>query len=113
MRAIMVLVAILGLPIGGCADVMTSDAKTEQTITASCQAWEDRARQAAHPTSALIAAHDRLMAQSAAYDAEALKKYNDSAARQTAIEKSVQAKMDADAIYDWQSDLKNSIRMLG
>jgi hypothetical protein len=109
MRASTLLAALLlALPVSGCADVITSDTKVEQTITASCQAWEDKAVQAAHPSAAMIAAHDRLMALSATYNAEALAKYDDAAARQSAIEKSVQAEMNAEAIYDWKSDLQTA-----
>ena len=48
----------------------------------------------------MIKRHDGLMAKAAAFHDEAQRNYNDPKARQAAIEKEVQARMDADAIYD-------------
>jgi hypothetical protein len=80
--------------------------EAERSIGASCRAWEKQAIEAANPNPEMIARHDELMAKAKKFDAEALAKYSDVSARQAAIENEVQAKMDADAIYDWRYDLK-------
>ncbi|MGC2410949.1 MAG: hypothetical protein WA441_13400 [Methyloceanibacter sp.] len=93
--------------IAGCANSGgTSDQKVEQNIAASCRAWEDRAKKAAHPDAEMIASHDRLMAKAAMFGAEAQAKYNDAAARRAAIENEVQAELDAAAVYDWRHALE-------
>ena len=85
-----------------------SDARAQQATAASCRAWEDRAQQAAHPSAAMIARHDQLMAKAAQFKAEAEANYNNVAQRQAAIENEVQAEGDAGAVYDWRSDLQNA-----
>jgi hypothetical protein len=104
-RALVLLGLFAVLALGNCVPIGNSAAKTEQSITASCVAWEDRAKKAAHPDAEMIARHDQLMAKAAAIAAEA-GKYDDPSARHAAIEREVEAKMEAESIYDWRHDLE-------
>ena len=54
----------------------------------------------------MITQHDQLMAKAAKFSDEAQTHYNDVVVRQAAIKKEVQAKIEANAIYDWKYDLK-------
>jgi len=104
-RALALLGLFSVLALGNCVPTGNSAAKTEQSITASCVAWEDRAKKAAHPDAEMIARHDQLMAKAAAIAAEAAK-YDDPSARHAAIEREVEAKMEAESIYDWRHHLE-------
>jgi hypothetical protein len=84
----------------------TSAAMAEQSITASCRAWEERAKKSAHPDSEMTIQHDQLMAKAAKFSAEAQAQYHNVAVRQAAIENEAQAEIEADAIYDWRYKLK-------
>jgi hypothetical protein len=88
------------------SQVGVSAIQAEQSLTASCQAWEERAKKAAHPDAKMIAQHNQLLAKAAKYSDEALTHYNNVAVRQAAIENAAQAKIEADAIYDWKKDLQ-------
>ncbi len=48
-----------------CCSLPSSDSalKTEQSLAATCQYWEERAKKAAHPDAAMIAQHDALLAK--------------------------------------------------
>jgi hypothetical protein len=101
------IVAALFLNLCSCAShIGTSAVKTEQSIAASCRAWEERAKKAAHPDAEMIAQHNQLLAKAAKFSDEAQAHYNDVAVRQAAIENEAQAQIEADAIYDWKHDLK-------
>ncbi len=100
---------IAAVALGGCnTEFAASAGKTEQSMAASCQAWEQRAKEAANPNAELIARHNLLMAKAEQFKREALARYDDVAARQAAIENEVQAKIDADGLYDWRYDLKTA-----
>jgi hypothetical protein len=105
-RAWVLLGPFAVLVVANCAPILDSAAKTERSIAASCTAWEERAKKAAHPDAGLIARHDQLMAKAVMFEAEARAKYSDTPARRAAIENEVQAKLDAAAIYDWRYDLQ-------
>jgi hypothetical protein len=80
--------------------------KAEQSLTASCQAWEERAKKAAHPNAAMIAQHDALLVKATKYADDAQAHYNDKALRDAAIGNQAQAEIEAAAIYDWKHDLE-------
>lgn len=99
--------AILGaMCLAGC--VGSEGPKTSALNGDSCRAWDERARKSLHPDGEMIARHDRLMEKRAKYLAEASRNYSDPKARQNAIEKAVQAKLDAEAIYDTNYDLQTA-----
>jgi hypothetical protein len=83
------------------AHVAANHAALQQRIAERCRGEEESARKALHPDAEMIARHDQLMAQSARYDTEA-EKATDAAARKTALGNAVQARIEAEAIYDWQ-----------
>lgn len=87
--------------------------KAEQSLTASCQAWEERAKKAAHPDAAMIAQHDALLAKAKKYADDAQAHYNDTALRDAAIGNQAQAKIEAAAIYDWKYDLETAAQCWG
>lgn len=60
--------------LAGCTPYLTAS-DTEQSMAASCRAWEERAAKAAHPDAEAIARHDRLMAKAAQFKAQALANY--------------------------------------
>lgn len=104
---IQVLDIAAALLLAGCmGDTNTSARRLETNIAENCRAWEERAKTAAAPDAETIARHDRLIKLAANYGDEALANYKDVVARQRAIERQVQARADADAIYDWRTDLK-------
>jgi len=82
--------------------------KAEQSLTASCQAWQERAKKAAHPDAAMIAQHDALLAKARKFEDDAEAHYNDTALRDAAIGNEAQAKIEAAAIYDWKYDLETA-----
>jgi hypothetical protein len=83
-----------------------SAVQTERSLTASCLAWEDRAKKAANPDATMIAEHDLLTAKAAKFYHEAQVQYKNEAIRHAAIENQVKAETDAAAIYDWRYNLK-------
>jgi len=87
------IIAASFLNLCSCSSHMGESAiKAEQSITASCQAWEDRARKAARPDADLIAQHDRLLAKAAKFSADAQAHYKDVAVRDAAIGNAAQPK---------------------
>jgi hypothetical protein len=88
------------------SEVGNSALKAEQSITASCQAWGERARKAARPDEAMIAQHDALLAKAKKFSEEAQAHYSDVTLRNAAIGNQAQAEIEAAAIYDWKYDLK-------
>ncbi len=86
--------------IGALAAVSLLASQAQAQVGENCRMWERMAEKSAHPDGDMIKRHDGLMAKAAAFHDEAQRNYNDPKARQAAIEKEVQARMDADAIYD-------------
>ena len=84
----------------------TSAAKAERSITASCRAWEEYAKQAAHPDAVMIANHGKLIAKAGKIAAEAQTNYKNKELYLSLLGDSAQAKIEADAIYDWRYKLK-------
>lgn len=108
MRSFVVSIGAAALPTLCCCSsgVGSSALKAEQSITASCQAWEERAEKAAHPDASMIAQHEALLAKAKKFSEEALAHYSDLTLRDAAIRNQAQAEIEAAAIYDWKYDLK-------
>src|SRR5271170_4461953 len=98
--------------VAGCAvsavnELAASSQKLEQDISGRCLDWHARAEKAAHPDAETIALHDRLAKKAADLQAAAASQQLHGAALQTAVGKIAQARIEADAVYDAQGNLKN------